>query len=179
MIIWILILLFFLCIFWILLGPVIIFVHTDSNRYVLHLPGIFRLALVPSEALFHVRVWIFFIPYTYHPFRGKKIKRKKAKDRGKPVEKKARKRRPGILSRNIGMVPDIFRSFRIRRLQMDIDTDDFLLNAWLIPAFSAVNSGQIRLTANFTGNLSLLLDVRTRLGKLLWIFIRNKIKSFY
>jgi len=58
-------------------------------------------------------------------------------------------------------------AMRIRKLHLDVDTDDFTLNAWLIPVFSAVNSENIRLQENIEGNATLLLDLRTRSGALI------------
>ena len=69
-------------------------------------------------------------------------------------------------------------AFRVKRLEVDIDTDDFTLNAWLVPAFSAVNGENISLQVNFEGHQSLLLDLRVTLGALLWIIITTKYKSF-
>ena len=62
---------------------------------------------------------------------------------------------------------------------LDIDTDDFMLNAWLVPAFSFINSENIQMRVNFHGTSSLVLDLRTRLGLLLWTVIRNKYRSFF
>ena len=67
-----------------------------------------------------------------------------------------------------------FRAFRIKKLKVDIDTDDFTLNAWLIPVFSAVNSENIHLQVNFTGRQFLLLDLRITLGTFLWHMIKTK-----
>jgi len=182
MILWILISLLVLFIIWILLVPVILFLHTGSDRYMVSLPGIFSVALVPSDELFHIRGRAFFIPFRYHPFRQSRRKRKKetvkAKETEKPA-KPAKKRRTGKPAGGIRMGIDLLRSVRIRRLYLDMDTDDFMLNAWLIPVFSAINSENIQLRANFTGNLSLLLDMRIRLGSMLYTFIRYKIRSIY
>lgn len=68
------------------------------------------------------------------------------------------------------------RSFRIRKLEADIDTDDFTLNAWLVPVFSAVNGERIHLQVNFEGHQSLLLDMRVTLGALLWNIMKAKYK---
>ena len=58
---------------------------------------------------------------------------------------------------------------------MDIDTDDFMLNAWLVPAFSAGNNGRnVPMQVNFEGNMFLDLDLRTRLASLAWILIKNR-----
>lgn len=55
-----------------------------------------------------------------------------------------------------------------------MDSDDFTLNAWLIPAFSALESDNIKLQANFEGHNSVLFDIRTHLGAILWAFIKTK-----
>lgn len=157
--------------FWLLLGPIIFFLNTDTDRYHVALPGIFKVAVVPTSELFHIRGWIFFVPFKYHPFRPSKDKKKE-----KPHRPKKKKRRPK-LSGNTRMIAGAIRSVRIRRLHLDIDTDDFILNAWLVPVFTYVNRENIRMTANFEGRASLLLDLRVRLGTLLWIVIRNKYKS--
>ncbi len=170
MIWYILISLFVALLLWILLGPVIIFLNTDTNRYLLVLPGVIKLVLVPNAELFHIRGWVFFIPFKYNPFKGRK--------KEKP-EKPKIKAKPRKLSGNIQMMIDAVRSFRIKKLFLDFDTDDFILNAWLVPAFSYVNSENIRMRVNFEGNSSLILDLRLRLGALLWILIRNKYKSFF
>ena len=156
---------------WILLGPVLIFVNTESNKYSVGLPGIFKASLVPNEELFIVRGSVFFIPYRFNPFGRKKKKPRK------PKEKKTKRKRSLKLSEGLGLGRNIMHAFRIRKFHMDIDTNDFTLNAWLIPAFSAVNSENIRLRANFEGNNTMLLDLRTRLGAVLWAFIKTKYKS--
>ncbi|KPL09192.1 MAG: hypothetical protein AMS26_23190 [Bacteroides sp. SM23_62] len=158
---------------WILLGPIILFLNTDTNRYFLVLPGIFKATVVPSTELFHIRGWIFFIPYKYDPFQRKKGKRKRETDQ------KGRKWGLVKLRGGLQMLADTTHSFRIRKLHLDLDTDDFMLNAWLVPIFSFVNSDNIRMRVNFEGTSSLLLDLRTRLGSLLWIVIKHKYKSFF
>ena len=172
--IWIIIISFLLALLlWLLLGPVILFLNTEAKRYHMALPGIIKLAVVPTEEIFHIRGWIFFIPFTYHPFKAGKKKQKEKAD--KPPKKKKTPR----ISGNVNMMIDAVQSIRIRKLYLDLDTDDFILNAWLVPVFSYVNSDNIRMRVNFEGTASLLLDMRLRLGALLWILIRNKYKSFY
>ena len=171
MIWYILISLFVALLLWLLLGPVIIFLNTDTNHYHIWLPGIFKVVMVPSPELFYLRGWIFFVPYKYDPFKAKKSKKKK-----KPA-KPVKKRRTKNITGNIQTIMDAVRSFRIRKLFLDLDTDDFMLNAWLVPVFSHINTENIRMRVNFEGSSSLLLDLRLRLGNILWILIRNKYKS--
>ena len=157
---------------WILLGPVNVFVNTDNHCYYLALPGVFKAALVPSDGLFHIRGWILFIPFRFDPFRRRK---KKSKEVKKVRKKKRSKRRSG----GIMWIRGVIRAIRIRDLQLDMDSDDFTLNAWLIPAFSMINNERIRMRVNFEGRSSLLLDLRTRIGVILWTFIRHTYTSFY
>jgi hypothetical protein len=166
---YILLILLSLLLVWLLAGPLIIFVNTVSNRYYLTLPGIFQVVVVPSEEFFHVRGWIFFVPFRFFPFRKKK--KKEPKTAGK-------KRKFKLPSGGMGMAMDAIRSFRIKKLEMDIDTDDFLLNTWLVPVFSLAPGKHTRMSVNFEGNSSLLLDMRIRLGALLWVFIRNRYNHF-
>jgi hypothetical protein len=173
--IWIILIsLLILLLIWVLVVPVIIYMDTYHNRYILALPGIFKAIAVPSEYLFHIRGRIFCIPFTYNPFLRKPDKKKKEKE----TEKSAEKRRLKKTLRNLKLVIRVLRSFKIRKLELNIDTDDFMLNAWLITVFSTVNSRNIQMRANFMGYASLLFDLRIRIGTLLWIFIMNKIKSF-
>lgn len=167
---YILILLFICLILWILLVPVIVYTDTTRNLYYMGLPGIVKAQLVPTEELFQIRGWIFFIPYRLNPFKQRKKKEKSKSDR------KKKKKWPKL--GNIRMVPGALRAFRIKKLELDIDTDDFTRNAWLIPAFSMVNGKNIHMRVNFEGTASMVLDLRITLGLLLWSIIRTKYKSF-
>jgi len=68
-------------------------------------------------------------------------------------------------------------ALRVRKLKLDLDTDDFSLNAWLIPAFSLVNGGNIHMQVNFEGRTALEMDLRTRIGTVLWRYSQYKYQS--
>lgn len=168
---WILLLiLVFLLIFWILLVPVIILVHTRTGRYSLTLPGLFTAKVVTGEDLFLFKGWILFVPYRFNPFMQRKKKRRKKKD---PAKKRRKFRMP---SGGLSLAGDALRCVRIRKLELDIDTGDFPLNAWLVPVFSLAEGSNRHLRVNFNGDTSLLLDIRIRLGVMLWAVIRNRLK---
>ncbi len=76
------------------------------------------------------------------------------------------------------MMKGALSAFRIKQLEANIDTDDFTLNAWLVPVFSAVNLENVRLQVNFEGHQTLLLDLRVTLGALLWSIIKVKYRSY-
>lgn len=169
MIWYILIFAFIFLLAWIMLAPVVLFIHTERKRYQLMLPGVLQAGLVYRNGLLYIKGWIFFIPFRFNPFRiqGKK---KGKKDQLTKQRKKSNKRKVPIRS-----MKEALGAFRIKKLHMDIDTDDFMLNAWLVPAFSAVNNGRnVQMQVNFEGNMFLDLDLRTRIASLAWIFIKNR-----
>lgn len=156
---------------WLLLVPVTVCLDTAANRYRVILPGIISANAVPSDGWFRIRGWIMFVPYTFNPFRQGK---KRTSSPGKKPQKKKRKGRFPV---SPGTAISALRSIRVKTFYLDIDTDDFMLNAWLIPVFSLLNSGNTRLTVNFAGAASVLVDVRIRLGSLLWIVLKDRYKS--
>jgi hypothetical protein len=173
MIWYILISLLLIFLMWLLLVPVVLYTNTDRNRYFLTLPGIFKAVVVPEAGLFHIRGWIFFIPFKFNPFAQRRRKERKRKEKSSARKKKKGAWRFGNFRTWRGAI----RSFRIKRLEANIDTDDFTLNAWLVPVFSAVNGEKIQLQVNFEGHHSLLLDLRVTLGSILWNILKAKYTS--
>jgi hypothetical protein len=159
---YILISLVLLFLLWLLLVPVILYTDTTQNSYVLTLPGIIHLRVVPTGTFFYIRAWIFCLPFRINPLKARKEKEK---------EKKKKTRR---LPLKTGALKAVLGAVRIRKLEMDLDTDDYSLNAWLIPAFSAVNGGNIRMQVNFEGRADLVLDLRTRIGSLIWTYSKYR-----
>jgi hypothetical protein len=133
------------------------------------LPGIINARVVPAKSLTTIRGWIFFIPFRFDLSNLKKGKGKKKEKKDKK-KKKARNKKKGM--RMIRSVPG---AFQVRRLWMNLDTDDFMLNAWLIPVFSTLNNERnIQLQVNFEGKLFMDLDLRTRISSWLWIILKNR-----
>jgi hypothetical protein len=157
-----LLLIFFL---WLLLVPVILYMDTDRERYLLTLPGIFRAVVVPDAGLFYIRGRVLFIPFRFNPFKSRK-----KKSQTRELQKKKRKKS----FNNPRMMRGALRSIRIRKMEANLDTDNFTWNAWLVPAFSVLNGENIRLQVNFEGHQSLLFDLRVTLGTLLWNLIKAK-----
>ena len=155
---------------WVLLVPVIMRIDSSSHKYRVMLPGVFSIRALPSaEKLIILRVWIFFVPFHINPIR---LMNKKTKEKDKPEKKK----RKGLkLSSSAGKFRQLPGVVRIRKLEMDLDTDDFIVNAWLVPLFATLNSYRnINLKVNFEGNLALDLDIRTRIGTIIWFLLTNR-----
>jgi len=176
MIWYIIIALFTILLTWILLGPVVLQLDTSRNLYRFMLPGVVSLSLVPAAGFFHLRGWIFFVPFRLDPLKmgrsrkGREKREEKEMMKDEKKDKKKHNRRKGLKS--MKKFRKVAGAIRLRALKLDIDTDDYLLNAWLVPAFAAVNSyDNVQMQVNFEGNLSLLMDARTRIGAVLWRLI--------
>jgi len=175
MIFFIIIAVFLTFLLWILLVPVIVRVDTEYNRYAVSLPGIFNVYVVPKDGLFFLRIWIFFIPLKFDPFRMRR--RKSRKPRKKNPDKKKKRSWLRAFS-NKKASSRMLRAVKIRRLEMDIDTDDFTLNAWLVPVFTMVNGyDNIDLRVNFEGMLNANMEVRARLGEVLWLMASGRLRK--
>jgi hypothetical protein len=168
--IWYILIIFFIAILtWIVLGPVILKLNTDRNQYQLMLPGVIKARVLTSQDLIHIRGWIFFVPFRLDL---SKLNKGRGKKRGEKDKKKKKTRKRSGSLRMIRSIPG---AFQIRRLWLDLDTDDFMLNVWLIPSFSALNKHRnIQMQVNFEGHLFMDLDLRTRIASLLWVIIKNR-----
>jgi hypothetical protein len=164
MIWYILITLFIGLILWILLVPVIIKLDSSRNLYRFMLPGIASVRVIPTTEFFLIRCRVLFIPFTIDPLRMKSRSKRKLEK----VKKKKKRNKPSG-QKLMKKFRNATRAIRLRRLELDIDTDDFLLNAYFVPAFTVANSyNNVHLQVNFEGNLFIHLDVRTRIVAVLW-----------
>ena len=176
MVLWIIISVLVFLLLWILFAPLIIRLDSDKQRYSLSLPGIFKALVVPDEDLFHIRLWVLFIPFRIDPY-GRSFGRK---DNG---DKEDKKRRKGNLLKNIRAkilgLKAFWYSFRLKKLRLNLDTDDFILNSHLVPVFTSLNSRDVTLTVNYNGEISLFMVLKNRLANLLWIGIKYLYRTKY
>ncbi len=169
MIIWIIISVISVLILWALFAPVILFVNTDTSTYSLRIPGIFKLALISDEDLFHLRVRVLFIPFRIDPL--------KYAGRNSDRIKRINKPGTGNLMYRLTAMNEIRKSFSLKFLYMDIDTGDCMYNSFLVPVLMAVRTEKWQLYVNYEERISLRLDLRNRLASLLWIGIKYQYRS--
>lgn len=56
----------------------------------------------------------------------------------------------------------LIRSFRVKRFRLVVDTDDYILNAWLWPVIEFLRSQGMDITVNFNGVNEMQLEVYNR-----------------
>jgi len=167
--VWI-ILLMIICalIVFLLCTPFILTVDTDRRRYRLTWWGIVQASLVPDEKeIVLIRLRVLFLSWWLHPLR--KTSGRKKSEKWRDLPKKSRKRSLRHLPRRIWRV---VRSFRVQRCEVDLDTGDPALNAWLFPACWLLSDQKRFVRVNYLDNNRVDLRVRNSLLRMLYAFIR-------
>ncbi|PHN01706.1 hypothetical protein [Flavilitoribacter nigricans] len=163
--------LFFAFLLWILISPIYLHIEWNDARRVLQLHwwGLLRARLAPEagrwafrlEAPFFTRSWSVAEWWTS----GKKADQSK---KGKARKKSWKPRHPRQL------VYRLWRSFHLIRFHWELDTGDYVWNAYLFPLFRVTNpAGQRDWRINFQGRNDLLLIVENRLYRLVYALLRT------
>ena len=66
----------------------------------------------------------------------------------------------------------VIKTFQLKRVVAEIDTDNYVLNAQLIPIFMWIGNDAIRLSINFEGRVSLYVLINNRLVRIIPIVVR-------
>lgn len=158
----------------ILLAPFELRLDTISGDYCLRWRGIASLRLTGEVRDPVVRLWLLGWRRKYHLLElggGKKKKEREAE----PTERRPKKRgRPPWLT--FRLIRRLLRTFRVHRLRLLLDTDDYVLNAYLFPVFHQLSKRNRQLTINFSGRNELALIVTNRIGKIGWVFLSEILK---
>jgi hypothetical protein len=162
---WIILILVALLIGFLLL-PVRLKVDTSENHYELDIPGIFRCQVVPDEEEFIlIKLRILFYKMTIHPLRmsGKSRKKKPGKKRRKSGRKSRMK---------WATVRKLLASFKVKHLEIDIDTNDAIANGLLTPLFIVLNRGRHRWHINWEERQLVKFELENRPIRVLWAIIK-------
>lgn len=153
-----------------LLVPVSLYIDTDEKRYEVFQRPVFRFFLSTGDSAISPRLQLAGIRI---PLQSNAKARKPGSidDRtNKKPKRKSRFKRSASAWRFL--VERTFKSFHLDRAVLDLDTDDVVLNAQLVPVFFWASRGPVRLNINFNGRVYLHIQAFTRPARLLWIFLR-------
>lgn len=96
----------------------------------------------------------------------------------KPAGKPARKTRARSAPSPRNMLKTalaILKTFRVRRCQINWDSGDYVLNAWLFPVCFFLNRFPASVSVNFNGQCDIVLIIENSAGRLLWAFLKSSI----
>jgi len=157
----IILILFFLLVMYVLLAPIALYINTTKNEYYIKLPGLAKASIEEhKKELLRIKLKVLFLNFYFYPLR-------KNSDGKKQIEKRRTR------SRKIGIQTGlrVLKSFKIKRLYLDIDTGDSIANAKLFPLFAFINYKIGNFNINFEGENQMTLYIQNRPIRIIKSFI--------
>lgn len=158
---------------WLLIAPLVIVIDTTRKRYMLQWRGLMTARLLADG---YIRLWV--VGWTKLIYPWGRLARKRRNQTEPKLPQRARRRRPSVQT-IIGMSRMMVRTFRVRTFDVNLDTDDYLTNAYLYPVLGLLSGPGRRLRINFRGDVSVKLIIENRPYRLLIAFIRFFLRKHY
>jgi hypothetical protein len=168
----ILLVLFLLFLSWVLFTPLVFKVSTEEHVLGVKAHGLGGVRLVWEKdelpkAKWRLWWWERDLKFTRKPSESKETKPAKEIT---PAKRKRKRKGPKI---TLMKVIRILRSFKVRKFRINLDTDDYITNAYLYPLFVVLDQGKGHLQVNYEGRVDVDVEVVNRAAWLLWAFIRR------
>jgi len=154
---------------WITFVPLCIDINSEREWYCLYQPGTFSIHLFPSRG----QPWsIRILGFPIKPANGRKNPK---------VTKPQRNKRKNTARKSVHawryLATGVAHSVHVRRFIVDIDLDDVVLHAQMVPILQLVNSQTVTLQTNMSNRSFVDISVVVRLYRMLWTFILFSIKK--
>lgn len=147
--------LLFLVLLSLLFIPIELYLDTLTNQYYLRLRGLAKASIESDEEeLLRIRLKVFFRNFHFYPLQ-KLGAPKKEKIKAIKVKKRRKKIGPRKILR-------LLQSFKVKKIFVNIDTGDYLMNARLYPVFAFLNYHKGNVRINFEGKNQIVLFVQNR-----------------
>ena len=172
---WIVLSVLLLLLLTILLAPFELRLDSVAGEYCLRWRGLASVRLTGEVRDPVVRLWLLGWRKQYHLLElggGREKKEEEATQRERRPKKGGR---PRWLT--FRLIRRLLRTFHVRRLRLLLDTDDFVLNAYLFPVFHRLSKRRRQLNINFSGRNELALIVTNRIWKVGWVVLTELLKS--
>ena len=170
---------FFCLVIALLIMPIHVRINPDREDGYREKPGFFRLNIdLDGESYISVILNVFFLRLRWHPLhkKGNKPAKRKASER----KRKYYPWNPNRLKFLVNVAWQAVKKSKLKRLYMDLDTSNVIINANLYPVFELMNERpRINLNVNYAGNFALSLDVQNNLWILFRILIWNLLKRAF
>lgn len=152
----------------VLLDPFELRIDTISGEYCLRWRGLVSVRLTGTVPDPVMRLWVMGWRKDFHLLEMGGEKKEEEESKPESAKKKKRKRPKWLTFR---LVRRLLRTFRVHTFRLALDTDDYVMNAYLYPVFHLLSARNRRLNINFSGRNELVLIVSNRIGNLLWAFL--------
>jgi len=158
--------LFLLLVVYLLVAPIVIYLDTTANTYYLKLTHFVKISLESDKvAVLKIRMQLFFFKFYFYPLRLKSSNKKKKRKKTTGLKQK----------RDVGLKKGykILKTFKVKKILVNIDTGDCILNAKLYPVFAFLNYNFGSFKINFTGRNQMVLCIQNRPFNIIKTFINN------
>jgi hypothetical protein len=151
--VWLVILAVFLfLVIYLLLIPVTLFIDTESNQYYIQLRGLAKASIMQHDKeILIVKLKVLFLKFYIYPLNYLTP----SKQNKRHIKKKA-------TLIKIKRILKILKTFRVKRLFVNIDSGNCILNAKLYPLFALLNYNRENFHVNFEGQNQLVLHLKNR-----------------
>lgn len=144
-----------LALIYLLFMPIILLIDTTSNQYYIQIQGLLKASLeAHKEELIRIKLTVFFLKFYFYP-----LKNTGSKKKPKTVVNKVKKRGRTV---NFQTGIRLLKSFKIKKLLIDIDTGNWILNAKLYPLIVLLKNYIGNINVNFQGRNQLILCIQNR-----------------
>ena len=135
--------------------PIVFCIDTQTNEYYIKIKGLAKVSVEgDARSVLRLKMNVFFFKYYFYPLKYKfKEKKKNSGDRNMIEIIKKDGFRKGIR---------ILKSFKVKKLLLDIDTGDCILNAKLFPVFAFLNYYVGNFSVNFENRNQMVLYIQNR-----------------
>lgn len=153
--------LFLLLVVYFLFLPIVLLIDTNSNQYYIHLKGLAKINIEsdPKELL-KLKLHVFFINYYIYPLRTRTSSKKKTAQRKKTKNKL-----------RLGTILKLIKSFKVKKLKINMDTGNCITNAKWYPVFYFLNYKFGGFNINFEEKNQLVLCLQNRPIRIIKSFI--------
>lgn len=167
-----LILLFLL---WILVAPIILYLNSYTGSYYLAIWGMFQVKPCVQDEQLSLKIKLPFYHYCLDQSAWLESPESKSSKPSKRVSKK--ESRSFLKYVDLKTITELIQSFHVKHCIVDVDTNDYALNAKLKPVLYAMSGGPVDLRTNFNGNVNLYFEVENRLIRLIRPLIKLMTKN--
>lgn len=145
----------FILIVSLLFVPIVILIDTVSNQYYVQLKGLIKADFEKhDDYIFRIRMKVLLFNFFIYPLKKKHLNNHN-RTKNHHFEK-------SIKHPSISRIIRVIKTFKIKRIFIDLDTSDYILNAKLYPLFILINYNKDSFYINFQGRNQLILLIKNK-----------------
>jgi len=165
---------FLLVLIYFLFKEIFLQINTKSNTYKIVLNKHIELSALWLSQELVIEFQFLSFKKLFYPFRKNVTLENLQHKKVKKVQSKTK----ALTKASLRLFFEMMQTFRLQKLKINVDTDDFILNAYLYPIFSFMSKNNQQLSINFEGNIEFEVDISNNIYRVLKTFLLYKIKLF-